>query len=282
MLVKQREAAFTLIELLIVVAIIAALAGLLLPVLSNAREKARQSACLSNMKQIGDALDIYVSDNDETYPGASMSVKTASNSGNDTRIPFEMQLMPYAKSDQIWTCPSDSAHRDAPISSTSPYGWWDKSYMSKLIPRSYGYIANINTVEASGQPDPNTGMSTYSRLGDGRGCVLSKIEEPSEIVVFAEIYATARGAKGACFVGTDNGSTLTGCNTWKLPGRAAGSDLKTNGCSSDASGVPATGHFNGGDYIFADGHVKWMTWSIARHDDFYYFKRHKSGVEFTP
>src|SRR5881392_3401264 len=59
---------FTLIELLVVIAIIAILAAILFPVFAQAREKARQASCQSNLKQIGNAVMMYVQDYDEVYP----------------------------------------------------------------------------------------------------------------------------------------------------------------------------------------------------------------------
>src|SRR5256885_12149274 len=65
---RPRKTGFTLIELLVVIAIIAILAAILFPVFAQAREKARGSACLSNMKQMGTALMMYAQDNDEALP----------------------------------------------------------------------------------------------------------------------------------------------------------------------------------------------------------------------
>ncbi len=90
---------FTLIELLVVIAIIAILAAILFPVFAQAREKARQTTCLSNLKQLGTALMLYVDDNHETYPQARIAGFYSWN----------IRLFPYVKSNGVFLCPSSYA-----------------------------------------------------------------------------------------------------------------------------------------------------------------------------
>ena len=103
---------FTLIELLVVIAIIAILAALLLPALKNAKEKAKQAQCLGNLKQCGYAINLYLSDNNETFPyvyfdgpAHSLSPGFANCYGNLGNACDEswywFGLKPYVRSDDL-------------------------------------------------------------------------------------------------------------------------------------------------------------------------------------
>jgi prepilin-type N-terminal cleavage/methylation domain-containing protein/prepilin-type processing-associated H-X9-DG protein len=101
---RPSRRAFTLIELLVVIAIIAILAAILFPVFAQAREKARATACLSNMKQIGLGLQMYAQDYDETLPPGNF----AFNFNDPTKaLPnFLGSLSPYTKNSGIYICAS--------------------------------------------------------------------------------------------------------------------------------------------------------------------------------
>src|SRR5437764_10535785 len=101
---NRRTRAFTLIELLVVIASIAILAAILFPVFAQAREKARATSCLSNIKQLGLALMQYVQDYDEMLPhhaGDYADFMSATAGPNWAR-----SVQPYSRNTGIFACPS--------------------------------------------------------------------------------------------------------------------------------------------------------------------------------
>jgi prepilin-type N-terminal cleavage/methylation domain-containing protein len=103
------RAGFTLIELLVVIAIIAVMAAILFPVFSRAREKGRQARCLSQVKQIALAFDMYADDFDEHIP-PDYSAKLEIRRAIDAKGMWYQQLQPYLRSLELLHCPSDNVN----------------------------------------------------------------------------------------------------------------------------------------------------------------------------
>src|SRR5437870_8136292 len=101
---RRQHCGFTLIELLVVIAIIAILAAILFPVFAQVREKARMSACLSNMRQIGSALMMYAQDYDETFPRDFFMDK-------EPIYVWKNAIRSYLKSLDVLMCPSNQIGR---------------------------------------------------------------------------------------------------------------------------------------------------------------------------
>jgi prepilin-type N-terminal cleavage/methylation domain-containing protein/prepilin-type processing-associated H-X9-DG protein len=98
---------FTLIELLVVIAIIAILAAILFPVFAQAREKARQSTCISNFKQINLAMQMYAQDWDEALPRIRNWELTTFCQPTSRSFTWKGMINPYVKSYAFWKCPSN-------------------------------------------------------------------------------------------------------------------------------------------------------------------------------
>jgi len=123
-----KRRAFTLIELLVVIAIIAILAAILFPVFARAREKARQTSCLSNLKQIGLAFAMYKGDYDERYPINGGDLARAQTPIEVPLNYWVIALHPYVKNGGVFECPSDSTPNTVTVA-------------GETVRLSYGYNA---------------------------------------------------------------------------------------------------------------------------------------------
>jgi len=151
---------FTLIELLVVIAIIAILAAILFPVFARAREKARQSSCLSNVKQLQLGILMYVQDYDETFCIA-----------NNANGKWYALIAPYLKNQQILICPSI-------ITKNPGYGWNIRGGNSASNTATGLYL--------------NNGMGYHYAAGDidtpsGGRLALAEIEQPAETINIGDL-----------------------------------------------------------------------------------------------
>lgn len=224
----MRKKAFTLIELLVVIAIIAILAAILFPVFAQAREKARQTSCTSNLKQAGTAMHMYSQDYDECMPELYSPSQLNPCPGTTGGIVingvihgsgWELNIQPYIKNWAVFTCPSDAIarHRSLRCDGATLY----------RMHSSYGI--NIN------------------HWGGGRfnahqnPCLESIFESPSNTVVVAEVNDVDDWAAA-----------------WGDAYNAALIDAPATSATNLASRI-ASRHNNGGNYLFKDGHVKWSS-----------------------
>jgi len=202
--VMKKQSGFTLIELLVVIAIIAILAAILFPVFAAAREKARQTSCASNLKQIGLALIQYYQDYDEAMVPAVTGTTAGGGTTSATSYLWTDAIFPYVKSTGIYMCPDDPESEPG----KTPWQQYGGShcYASYVLNAGYwGPIFNYCSGH-SGQPMPysaSTPMSVSSwnnatmdgSAGISYTAIAAKIASPATTVWVADNGTIANGAE---------------------------------------------------------------------------------------
>lgn len=261
--------AFTLIELLVVIAIIAILAAILFPVFAQAREKARQTSCLSNQKQIGLGVMMYVQDYDEVYPMDQWYTTT----GDQVRW-FD-SVNPYVKNGDkfafnnrsngaggIWSCPS------FPSKQTAQYG-------------VHLYVF------------PDGGSCPWINSPTTKTTPMAAIDAPAEKIAIVEKGQNDGNESWLTFVPDEWNWTDTVGNP---PGSVQGAkwdidrsrshdcdfaystNAPTYGNYGQCGGMPRYRHSDTANFVFFDGHVK----SMARGRVDWYKNIYLSGIMATP
>jgi len=176
-----KQNAFTLIELLVVIAIIAILAAMLLPALTQAREKARAIACMNNMRQLGQAAVIYSSDNDGSLPAAPC--RETSDTDEFRHFAWTMSAWPvanleggtmwrYIQSKKAYMCPSDKGYTSLTSTSTRTLRVHSFSYNHQI--NRDGCAVSGRTVKMSQVPRPSDRIMIFEEeLPNDGYCVWS-------------------------------------------------------------------------------------------------------------
>ena len=248
----MRRTAFTLVEILVVVAILAILAAVLFPVFGRARENARRSSCLSNMRQIGLGIAQYTQDFDERLP-FSTGTTPDPLSGR-----WPNKIASYVKNTQVFVCPSYTEHRLPANFLAFTAGGWNGSSST------YGINENLSEYRNPGPLSPGDSVSRH----------LGELKSPSETALIAEVAELS--ANGNALLGSpdnldptswENHINKTAWNKgnsdwqWVPPGQFGGSGV-TSYLSPGPSNVnmrrPLARHFDGLNVVYCDGHAKWV------------------------
>jgi len=250
---RSHSSGFTLIELLVVIAIIAILAAILFPVFAKVREKARQTACLSNEKQLGLAFLQYIQDNDEELPCGPYGLTTY-------EVGWAGEVYPYVKSSNVFTCPDDPTIVQAPPTNND---WGNEVAGVPFVPVSYSFNDAFMIGTGWGTPLIPSPAQVGQYLHE------STWNAPASTVLLMEVQGTEvqvtnpREAMSPVNLGY-GGSNF---QSWSPPGDTA--TEATGILGSVETGMPAIGswggpsavtgiHTGGSNFLLVDGHAKWL------------------------
>ena len=253
---KQKRG-FTLIELLVVIAIIAILAAILFPVFAQAREKARQTACLSNMKQASLGGLMYMQDYDETVMPSRNNAPTINNrTGLQCRAnqSWINMIQPYSKNWVLYRCPSQSEN---------PFGIWSPSsafHTSCNLSYWPSYGINWNYLQRTNGTPWNPGGDPVSIAAVSKVAETVWFTEAKNVGTPAGYYTSFEVDSPACNQDFRSGAQY--CVTWSNHGWGTGNTvgelLNFAGGKGKGTGLFEARHSEGGNVCFIDGHVKFM------------------------
>ena len=239
---KTAEAGFTLIELLVVIAIIAILASMLLPALARAKSQAKESNCISNLRQIASAFIMYADDNQQYLP----PLNTGNFATGLTKIWWfdilstNKYLTSVSQSNNIWRCP---AVQDSDLNANTD------SYYGGIQVGGYGPVEGDNYVEGIIRYGVNTDESALGSLK------LTELKRPSQIWFIGDVGVPKTGETQDAM---PSGGYYTEITT-KQPSTATGFAVSPYK-------QPACRHNNHGVFSCCDGHVEVWRWTDFRAD----------------
>ena len=249
----RKGSAFTLIELLVVIAIIAILAAILFPVFAQARAKARQISALSNIKQLGLGVLMYVQDYDETYP-TGLQQSWWDNTWYRTTAP-------YVKNIGIFRSPSD------PLGANPDYSWAgprltvvSNGYFGEDVNKKFGLLGLIGVSQPLRDGVPGSWMTFPTEKS------LASVNKAAETILLAErphIYKDVAKYPGNVLM-WGPGGVVTDVPWWDGSGSPSLIPNGTRPVLADASdpngpnGSILPQHQGKTNFCFADGHAKAM------------------------
>jgi prepilin-type N-terminal cleavage/methylation domain-containing protein len=245
---NSRKTGFTLIELLVVIAIIAILAAILFPVFGRARDNARRSTGISNVKQISLGILQYLQDYDERFfdtvterqAQSTTKIGAVATLAQAENFSYRAKLQPYVKSVQLFKDPS------APE--------WPAASAGQFFSTDYGFHSNEGTFENGfGQAD---WYKSNPSFGVNSSHSLASVDNASKYIILGEAgRSDASPSRGGLYPLNDNSDPS---KYYGFPGGPAAGTLT-------GQARPIKRHFDGVIFGYLDGHAKWArpqtTWA---------------------